>query len=669
MPGGLIQIASYGSQDLTLTGNPQITYFKIVFRRYTNFGIRTVEIPFDNTVDFGSTATLTIPKSGDLLTKTTLKIKLPSYDLTELNKNLTNDIQITNSQSTDLQKYYLYYDFFINFINKLKNIINTFFKQSSANFKSITYIQDLQKYILKFIEQAEYVEFFDIVNYYLYDGIEPQKTNIPNKYINTFTNSSLFYLNEQNVLTYIYENYKEKEYNYDMFEFLINANMDILQELNNVIYNKLINVFSNENIVTMGWTKKIGIFIMDNIEMFIGSNSVTTMSSNYIDVYGQLNYKNREIYSKIIGDDPDFNNSVISNDAKYLYVPLPFWFQNNYGLAVPLIALQFNNIQIKIKFRNFIDCVFFDIANISSLTNVNIRNKIIDLILSSSINIFNSQLEITMLLEYVYLDNIERKKFAQSSHEYLITQVQELVFTNVSPFNANFELDFFHCCKSMFWTANQYKYINNVTGQNSYDKYTISTYQPSYYINNNNYKKYLIMLYDYGSLFNIDSFIEGLNIINTSPINNDFLIADISTAIIENGRYKNYESTPFISSQITLNGVSLVAQDSPYFNYLQPYNYYKNTPDLGVNVYSFSLNPTETQPAGSCNLSRIPKSSLKFNILNSDNNLINVNTNNNYSIVDNLSLNNLNNYKINVQVENYNILRFIGGIVGIAFTY
>jgi hypothetical protein len=57
MPGGLIQIANYGSQDLTLTGNPQITYFKIVFRRYTNFVIRTDEVPFENTVYFGSVVT------------------------------------------------------------------------------------------------------------------------------------------------------------------------------------------------------------------------------------------------------------------------------------------------------------------------------------------------------------------------------------------------------------------------------------------------------------------------------------------------------------------------------------------------------------------------------------------------------------------------------------
>jgi len=669
MPGGLIQIASYGSQDLTLTGNPQITYFKIVFRRYTNFGIKTVEIPFDNPVDFGSTSTVTIPKSGDLLTKTTLKIKLPSYDLTNLNKELTNDMKLDNTQAFDLQKYYLYYDFFINFINKLQNIVNTFFKQSNNNFKSITYIQDLKNYILKFLRQDEYLEFFNIVSYFLYSGIEPQKNNIQHKYTSTYTNASLFYLDNDSVLTYIYSNYKEVDYSYNIFEFMINANMDILRNLNEVLYAKLINGFSVKNIVAMGWTKKIGIFIMENIEMFIGSNLITNMSSNYVDVYGQLNYKNVEIYNKMIGNDPDLNKPVVSNDEKYLYVPLPFWFQNNYGLAVPLIALQFNNIQIKIKFRNLIDSIFFDIPNVSSFTNDNLRSKIVDLILSNTVNIFSSQMEITMLLEYVYLDNIERKKFAQSSHEYLITQVQEIVFSNVSPFISNFELNFFHCCKTLFWSANQYKYINNVTGQNLYDKYTVSLYQPTYNINNASYINYLNLLYNPNYLFNVYTFIEGLNVINTSPINNDFFIADITTALTQNGKYINYDASPFISSQLTLNGVELVNQNSPYFNYLQVYNYYKNTPELGINVYSFSLNPTESQPAGACNLSRIPKTSLNFNLLNPDNNLSSVNTNNNYNTIDNLSTGNLNNYKIYIQAENYNVLRFIGGIVGIAFTY
>lgn len=669
MPGGLIQIASFGSQDLTLTGNPQITYFQIVFRRYTNFGIRTVEIPFDGVVDFGSSSTLTIPKSADLLTKATLKIKLPAFNLQELNNEIFSNMEISNTDTTNLNKYYIFYDYFINFINKLQNIVKIFFKQNNSNSKSITYIQDLKKYILNFVGQDEYLEFFNIVNFYLYDGTEAQKVNIQNKYTNTFTNASLFYIGQNNVLTYVYENYAENEYSYTVFNYLINANMEILQKLNTVIYSKMINIFTKSNVVTLGWIEKIGIFIMENVDLFIGSNKIASMSSNYIDLYGQLNYKNVEIYNKMVGKDQELNVPTTKLDSKYLYVPLPFWFENNYGLAVPLIALQYNNIQIKIKFRKFIDTVFFDILNTSSFTNSNIRSKIIDLISENTINIFTSQMEITMLLEYVYLDNVERKKFAQSSHEYLITQVQERVFTNVSPFNADFELDFFHCCKTMFWNANQYKYINNVTGKNQYDKYSVTLYKPIYNLNSIYYEQFLKMLYSPKILFNLDVWLEGLNFINTSPINNTFFIQDIETALIETNNYKNYEASPFEFSQLTLNGISLISQSSSYFNYLQPYNYYKNTPSLGINAYSFSINPTETQPAGACNLSRIPKTSIKFKLLNPDNNLINVNLNDNYSVIDNLSINNLSNYKIYVTVENYNILRFVGGVVGTAFTY
>jgi hypothetical protein len=59
----------------------------------------------------------------------------------------------------------------------------------------------------------------------------------------------------------------------------------------------------------------------------------------------------------------------------------------------------------------------------------------------------------------------------------------------------------------------------------------------------------------------------------------------------------------------------------------------------------------------------------KLIIIDPDNNLKNVDTNQNYNVVDNLSSNNLNNYQIFIIVENYNILRFLGGIVGIAYTY
>jgi hypothetical protein len=89
MAGGLVQVITYGNQDLMLTGSPEITFFNIVYRRYTNFGNRLTELAFDNQVSFGGTSVLTIPKnSGDLISRLTLKIKLPKIDLSGLNKNI-----------------------------------------------------------------------------------------------------------------------------------------------------------------------------------------------------------------------------------------------------------------------------------------------------------------------------------------------------------------------------------------------------------------------------------------------------------------------------------------------------------------------------------------------------------------------------------------------------
>ena len=81
MGGGLLQIVSYGTQDLTLTGNPEITFFNIIYRRYTNFGTKKILLSFDNTPEFNSTAFINIPKnSGDLISNIILQIKLPKIN-------------------------------------------------------------------------------------------------------------------------------------------------------------------------------------------------------------------------------------------------------------------------------------------------------------------------------------------------------------------------------------------------------------------------------------------------------------------------------------------------------------------------------------------------------------------------------------------------------------
>ena len=77
MGGGLMQLVAYGAQDVYLTGNPQITFFKVVYRRHTNFATESIEQTFNGSVDFGRKVTATISRNGDLITNCWVEAELP----------------------------------------------------------------------------------------------------------------------------------------------------------------------------------------------------------------------------------------------------------------------------------------------------------------------------------------------------------------------------------------------------------------------------------------------------------------------------------------------------------------------------------------------------------------------------------------------------------------
>lgn len=83
MSGGLLQLVAYGAQDIYITGNPQITFFKMVYRRHTNFALETVEDTFDTDPDFGKTTSFTIKRKGDLLKKVYFRVVLNGVELEE----------------------------------------------------------------------------------------------------------------------------------------------------------------------------------------------------------------------------------------------------------------------------------------------------------------------------------------------------------------------------------------------------------------------------------------------------------------------------------------------------------------------------------------------------------------------------------------------------------
>ena len=67
MGGGLMQLVAYGAQDIYLTGNPQITFFKVVYRRHTNFSMESIIQTFSGNKSFGGEVVATISRNGDLV--------------------------------------------------------------------------------------------------------------------------------------------------------------------------------------------------------------------------------------------------------------------------------------------------------------------------------------------------------------------------------------------------------------------------------------------------------------------------------------------------------------------------------------------------------------------------------------------------------------------------
>ena len=85
MGGGLMQLVAYGAQDVYLTGNPQITFWKVSYRRHTNFAMESIEQTFNGQADFGRRVTCTISRNGDLAYRTYLQVTLP-----EINQQMAN---------------------------------------------------------------------------------------------------------------------------------------------------------------------------------------------------------------------------------------------------------------------------------------------------------------------------------------------------------------------------------------------------------------------------------------------------------------------------------------------------------------------------------------------------------------------------------------------------
>ena len=581
MGGGLMQLVAYGAQDIYLSGNPQITFFKVVYRRHTNFSMESIQQTFNGDVGFDKKVTCTISRNGDLVSKMYLEIDLDSLPPTIRKENIVSYPTIFNSFS------YGYKDGETNFSKPtVQDLID------NGSFVRIPEIDgtelDVQVTDLTITEvigphPAPGVTIVTISATYTwsnldYDAVSEEITydsNIillselndggytftPDEVNSTITIQKQFTLevfdnNNNEIILYNYfpNNEGLKLIDENIFDVVgvesptQTTKVQIIDESGNIydVYDSNGLAYyietptqSDISFPTQEW---IGHKIIDYVEVEIGGQRIDKHYGDWLAIWNEL--------TQTEGHWDGYKQMV---EGSKLYIPLQFWFNRNPGLALPLIALQYHEVKLNIKFASKQNTY-------SNLTNID--NQIIPW---SGFDGVGDMKSASLYVDYVYLDTDERRRFAQVSHEYLIEQLQ---FTGDENVKNKIKLNFNHPVKELVW-------VEKLNGD-----------QPT-------------------------------------------------------GEF----ATSYSKANLQLNGHDRFSvREASYFQLVQPYQHHTRTPvHQDINVYSFSMKPEEHQPSGSCNMSRIDNATLYLE------NAYNGNT-------------------IKVFAINYNVLRVMSGMGGLAYS-
>ena len=185
----------------------------------------------------------------------------------------------------------------------------------------------------------------------------------------------------------------------------------------------------------VAWCRRPGHAILNYIECTVGGSQVDKHWGQWYDLWYELTHTvdQERGYNKMVGDVTELTTVTASETSAYtVYVPLQFWFNRNTGLALPLIALQYHEVRFNIEFNPLAECVVT-----RGTATVSGRD-----LASTSI-----------LVDYIYLDQEERRRMAQVGHEYLIEQVQHNGEESVTGTQQKFKLDFNHPCKELIWAV------------------------------------------------------------------------------------------------------------------------------------------------------------------------------------------------------------------------
>ena len=322
-----MQLVAMGAQDVYLTGNPQITFFKVVYRRHTNFSKECIAQTFSGSIPETGTGsvTCTLARNGDLVQEIYLKATLNADDS-------TTQVALTAVSGTaDIETGTL----------------------PSVDDK-ISFTAD--------ISTDE-------------DGVIIEKEK---RYIVTASAGGKFSIKDENGTAVTWTgvtNHTAASSKY-----------------------KAEGVTLDKDITDL----------IKTVEVEIGGQKIDKHYSQWLDIYNEL-FETSHDYRNAMSLGTPGNNKTV-------YIPLRFWFNRNPGLALPLIALQYHEVKVLMD------------LNVPASSKMSTAN---------------------LLVNYLYLDTDERRRFAQVSHEYLIEQVQHTGPETETTVDMNFN----HPVKALFWTG------------------------------------------------------------------------------------------------------------------------------------------------------------------------------------------------------------------------
>ena len=192
---------------------------------------------------------------------------------------------------------------------------------------------------------------------------------------------------------------------------------------------------------TYGWVNKLGFAMIHSCKIEVGGSKIDEQYGDWLNVWNELTREasHDRGHNAMIGNVPALTKigGGSASEDYTMYVPLKFWFNRNNGLALPLIALQYHDVRVTVVLREACDLINFKGA--TSPGAVGVSNS--------------AMKDAYLLIDYVYLDSEERKRFAQAAHEYLIEQLQ---FTGDETYNSDnlkYRLNFNHPSKYLVWNT------------------------------------------------------------------------------------------------------------------------------------------------------------------------------------------------------------------------